>query len=172
MSLPPSAIFPAELIERAAAFIALCRGKGLKAACAESCTGGLVSGLLTEIAGSSAVLDRGFVVYSNEAKEELLDVPAETLRAYGAVSAETARAMADGALTHSRADIAVSITGIAGPDGGSPQKPVGLVHFACARRDGAIETIERRYGERGRSAIRLAAVETALELLEKTAAEL
>jgi nicotinamide-nucleotide amidase len=165
-------MFPAELIERAATFIALCRGKGLKAASAESCTGGLVSGLLTEIAGSSAVFDRGFVVYSNEAKAELLAVSPETLRAYGAVSAETARAMAIGALAHSRADLAVSITGIAGPDGGSPQKPVGLVHFACARPGGVVETVERRYGERGRSAIRLAAVETALGLLEKAAAEL
>jgi nicotinamide-nucleotide amidase len=164
-------MFPTELIERAASFITLCRSKGLKATCAESCTGGLVSGLLTEIAGSSAVLERGFVVYSNEAKAELLDVPTETLRAYGAVSAETARAMVVGALGHSRADLAVSITGIAGPDGGSPQKPVGLVHFAWARTGGKVETVERRYGERGRGAIRLAAVETALGLLEKAAVE-
>jgi len=164
-------MFPDGLIDRAASFIALCRGKGLKAASAESCTGGLLSGLLTEIAGSSAVFERGFVVYSNEAKEDLLAVPAETLRAYGAVSEETARAMAIGALAHSRVDLAVSITGIAGPDGGSPQKPVGLVHFACARTGGAIEAIERRYGDRGRAAIRLAAVETALTLLEKAAGE-
>jgi nicotinamide-nucleotide amidase len=164
-------MFPDRLIERAAAFIALCRSKGLKGACAESCTGGLLSGLLTEIAGSSAVFERGFVVYSNEAKAELLGVPAETLRAYGAVSEETARAMAIGALAHSHADLAVSITGIAGPDGGSPQKPVGLVHFACARPGGAIEAVERRYGGRGRAAIRLAAVETALTMLEKAARE-
>jgi nicotinamide-nucleotide amidase len=164
-------MFSNELIERATAFIALCRSKALKTAAAESCTGGLVSGLLTEIAGSSAVFERGFVVYSNEAKEDLLGVPAETLRAHGAVSAETARAMALGALGRSRADIAVSITGIAGPDGGAPHKPVGLVHFGCARADGSLEAIERRYGGIGRSAIRLAAVETALTILEKMAAK-
>jgi nicotinamide-nucleotide amidase len=163
-------MFSKELEERAAVFIALCRNKGLMAACAESCTGGLLSGLLTEIAGSSAVLERGFVVYSNRAKQDLLGVASDTLRDHGAVSAETARAMAAGALAHSRADIAVSITGVAGPDGGTPQKPVGLVHFACASKGGKIEAVERRYGDLGRSGIRLAAVETALSLLE-TAAE-
>ena len=104
------------------------------AATAESCTGGLIAGLLTEIPGSSAVLERGFVVYSNAAKQELLGVPAETLVNYGAVSGETAVAMAEGALRASRAEVAVSVTGIAGPDGGTAAKPVGLVHFACARR--------------------------------------
>jgi nicotinamide-nucleotide amidase len=164
-------MFSNEHINRAAAFIALCRSKALKAASAESCTGGLLSGLLTEIAGSSAVFERGFVVYSNEAKEDLLGVPAETLRAHGAVSAETARAMAVGALGRSRADLAVSITGIAGPDGGAPEKPVGLVHLACARADGSLEAVERRFGAIGRGAIRLAAVETALGMLEKMAAK-
>ena len=164
-------MFPGDLEQRAAAFIALCRRKGLKAACAESCTGGLLSGLLTEIAGSSAVFERGFIVYSNEAKQDLLAVAVETLRDHGAVSAETARAMAIGALARSRANIAVSITGIAGPDGGTPQKPVGLVHFACARTGGKIETVERRYGDLGRAGIRLAAVETALGLLERAAAK-
>lgn len=162
-------MFPDHLKERAAAFIALCCSKGLKAACAESCTGGLLSGLLTEIAGSSAVFERGFVVYSNEAKHDLLGVSLETLREYGAVSAETARAMAIGALAHSRADFAVSITGIAGPGGGAPHKPVGLVHFACADASGGVGAAERRYGEVGRAAIRLAAVETALGLLEAAA---
>ena len=162
-------MFSSELTERAAALIALCKSKALMVACAESCTGGLLSGLLTEIAGSSAAFERGFVVYSNEAKQDLLGVPAETLRDHGAVSAETARAMAAGALSHSRADIAVSITGIAGPDGGTPQKPVGLVHFACARAGGAVEAVERRYGDLGRKAIRLAAVETALSMLERAA---
>ncbi len=164
-------MFSSELMQRAGALIALCRNKALKAACAESCTGGLLSGLLTEIAGSSAVFERGFVVYSNEAKQELLGVPAETLRRHGAVSAETARAMAAGALAHAHADLAVSITGIAGPDGGAPQKPVGLVHFACAGANGAIEAVERRYGAIGRGAGRLAAVETALSMLEKAAGE-
>src|SRR5471030_2182203 len=99
-------MFPPELIERAAALIAVCRARGFKIATAESCTGGLVAGLLTEIPGSSAVVERGFVVYSNEAKQELLDVPARTLVAYGAVSEQTARAMAQGALDHSHADFA------------------------------------------------------------------
>jgi nicotinamide-nucleotide amidase len=162
-------MFPEQFVERAAALIVLCKGKGLMAACAESCTGGLLSGLLTEIAGSSAVLERGFVVYSNEAKQDLLGVSAEILRAHGAVSAETARAMAMGALARSRAHIAVSVTGIAGPDGGTPQKPVGLVYFGCAVAGGEAETIERRYGDRGRAGVRMAAVETGLDLLERAA---
>lgn len=162
-------MFSDHLEKRAAALIALCRGKGLKIACAESCTGGLLSGLLTEIAGSSAAFERGFVVYSNEAKQDVLGVGAETLRDYGAVSAETARAMALGALAHSRADLAVSITGVAGPGGGTPQKPVGLVHFACVKTGDLVETAEGRYGDIGRGAIRLAAVETALGLLEAAA---
>lgn len=163
-------MFSDELIARASALIALCRGRGLKIACAESCTGGLVSGLLTEIPGSSAVLERGFVVYSNEAKQELLGVPVEILRDHGAVSAQTARAMAAGALVRSHADIAVSITGIAGPDGGTAQKPVGVVHFACADAQKTVEAAERRYGDIGRRAIRLASIATALDLIEKAAA--
>ena len=162
-------MFTPELIERAAALIALCRARGLKIATAESCTGGLVAGLLTEIPGSSAVLERGFVVYSNDAKRELLDVPEATLAAFGAVSEQTARAMAQGALRHSRADFAVSITGIAGPDGGSAEKPVGLVHFACTGPGGAVVAVERRYGALSRTKIRLASVETALDMLEQAA---
>jgi nicotinamide-nucleotide amidase len=162
-------MFTAQLLERAASLILLCRERGLTIATAESCTGGLVAGLLTEIPGSSAVLERGFVVYSNLAKQELLDVPAATIAAFGAVSEQTARAMAQGAIANSHAALAVSITGIAGPDGGSPEKPVGLVHFACAGSDGAVEAEERRYGELGRAAIRLAAVATALDLLEGAA---
>jgi nicotinamide-nucleotide amidase len=160
-------MFPPELIERAAALIAVCRARGFKVATAESCTGGLVAGLLTEIAGSSAVLERGFVVYSNDAKRELLDLPASTLAAFGAVSEQTARAMAQGAIVHSRADFAVAITGIAGPDGGTAEKPVGLVHFACAQRTGAVVALEKRYGALSRAAIRLASVATALDLLEQ-----
>ncbi|HLW93585.1 MAG TPA: CinA family protein [Roseiarcus sp.] len=162
-------MFAAELVDRARALITLLRDRRIKIATAESCTGGLVAALLTEIPGSSAVVERGFVVYSNEAKEDLLGVAATTLRAHGAVSAETARAMAEGALAHSRADIAVSITGVAGPEGGTPQKPVGLVHFGFAGRDGRIEAVEKRYGDIGRTAVRLAAVRTALELLEQAA---
>ena len=127
-------MFPPDLTARAAALLDRCREAGLKIATAESCTGGLIAGLLTEIPGSSAVVERGFVVYSNDAKEELLGVPAETLATHGAVSEATARALAEGALKASRADIAVSVTGIAGPDGGSAEKPVGLVWFGCARR--------------------------------------
>ena len=164
-------MFPDALRSRAAAFIEACRDKRLKATCAESCTGGLLSGLLTEIAGSSAVFERGFVVYSNEAKQDLLKVSLATLRDYGAVSAETAREMAKGALAHSRADIAVAITGIAGPDGGTVEKPVGLVHFATANADGVLESAEGRYGAIGRASVRLAAVETALDLLERAAAK-
>jgi nicotinamide-nucleotide amidase len=162
-------MFTPELIQRATALVALCRARGLKIATAESCTGGLVAGLLTEIPGSSAVLERGFVVYSNDAKRELLDVPASTLADFGAVSEQTARAMAQGAVAHSQADFAVAITGIAGPDGGTAEKPVGLVHFACARRDGAVAAVEKRYGALSRSAIRLASVGTALGLLEQAA---
>ena len=123
-------MFSSDLIARATDLIARYRAAGLMAATAESCTGGLIAALLTDIPGSSAVLERGFVVYSNAAKQELLGVPAETLARYGAVSAETARAMAEGALGASRAEVAVSVTGVAGPDGGSAEKPVGLVHFA------------------------------------------
>jgi nicotinamide-nucleotide amidase len=159
-------VFPSLLVERAAALEARCRALGVKLATAESCTGGLVSALLTEIPGSSAVFERGFVVYSNEAKQETLGVAADILAAHGAVSDATARAMALGALAHSRADIAVSVTGIAGPDGGAPDKPVGLVHFALARRGRPAFAFERRFGALSRSAIRLASVETALELIE------
>jgi len=137
-------------------------------ATAESCTGGLIAGLLTEIPGSSFVVERGFVVYSNEAKEETLGVPPATLAAHGAVSEATARAMAEGALNASRADVAVSVTGIAGPDGGSAEKPVGLVWFGCARRGAATIAREERFGDIGRSAVRLASVATALELMEAT----
>jgi nicotinamide-nucleotide amidase len=159
-------MFPPDLIDRAAALIARYRAAGLMAATAESCTGGLIAGLLTEIPGSSNVLERGFVVYSNDAKQELLGVPAETLLKHGAVSEETARAMAEGALRASRAEVAVSVTGVAGPDGGTAEKPVGLVHFACARRGTTTVAREERFGDIGREAVRLASVRVGLELLE------
>ena len=136
------------------------------AATAESCTGGLIAGLLTEIPGSSDMVERGFVVYSNAAKQELLGVPAEMLVSHGAVSAETAVAMAEGALRASRAEVAVSVTGIAGPDGGTATKPVGLVHFACARRGKPTVAREQRFGSIGREAVRLASVAVGLDLLE------
>ena len=153
------------LREKAAQVLEVFRARGLKIATAESCTGGLVAGALTEIAGSSDVVDRGFVTYSNAAKEALLGVPAVTLERYGAVSAETAAAMAAGALKNSLADITVAITGIAGPGGGSKQKPVGLVHFAAASRDGRCLAREQRYGEIGRQSVRERSVVEALELL-------
>lgn len=139
--------------------------RAFKIATAESCTGGLVSAALTEIAGSSEAFDRGFVTYSNEAKIEMLGVPATTLAAHGAVSAETAKAMARGALEHSLAHVSVAITGIAGPGGGSADKPVGLVHFASARRDGPVVHLERRFGPLTRTEIRQAALDQALDML-------
>jgi nicotinamide-nucleotide amidase len=159
-------MFSADLLARAEKFLAAARAKGLKIAIAESCTGGLVAGLLTEIAGSSDVVERGFVTYSSEAKEELLGVPRDMLIAHGAVSEPVARAMAQGALKHSRAGLAVAVTGIAGPGGGTDEKPVGLVHFAAARGDTVIHR-ECRFGDIGRGEVRLASVEVALEMLEQ-----
>ena len=134
-------------------------------ATAESCTGGLVAGALTEIAGSSDVVDRGFITYSNEAKAEMLGVPEATLAEYGAVSRPTAEAMAKGVLTRSSVDAAVAITGIAGPGGGSTDKPVGLVHFAAAARGGRLIAREKRYGDIGRSEVRRLSVLEALDML-------
>jgi nicotinamide-nucleotide amidase len=159
-------MFSADFIARAAELVARYQAAGLMAATAESCTGGLIAGLLTEIPGSSNVLERGFVVYSNAAKQELLGVPAETLARHGAVSRETAVAMAEGALRASRAEVAVSVTGIAGPNGGTAAKPVGLVHFACARHGSPTVAREERLGDIGREAVRLASVRVGLELLE------
>ena len=164
-------MFPPDLLARASALIVRYRAVGRMVATAESCTGGLIAGLLTEVPGSSNVLERGFVVYSNAAKEELLSVPAETLAKHGAVSEPTARAMAEGALAKSRADVAVSVTGIAGPDGGTAAKPVGLVHFACARRGAPTIAREERFGDIGREAVRLASVKVGLDLLEAAGAE-
>ena len=147
----------------------LCRARGLHVATAESCTGGLVAAALTEIAGSSDVVDRGFVTYSDDAKRAMLGVPAATLKRYGAVSAQTAKAMAAGALKNSRADLAVSITGIAGPGGGSKQKPVGLVYFAAAGRDGRRIARKRLYGKIGRRRVRQRSVAEALALLQRLA---
>jgi nicotinamide-nucleotide amidase len=138
-------------------------------ATAESCTGGLVAAALTNIAGSSDVVDRGFITYSNAAKREVLDVPAKTIEAHGAVSRETAEAMAKGALAHSEADLAVAITGIAGPGGGSKEKPVGLVHFAAAARDGRRTHREKRYGGIGRQKVRQRSVAEALAMLDELA---
>lgn len=162
-------ITPDELEKRAAALLARLREAGLMVATAESCTGGLVAGLLTEIAGSSAVFERGFVTYSNEAKTELLGVPRDMIETRGAVSEPVARSMAIGAIAASRADIAVSVTGIAGPGGGSPEKPVGLVHFGAMRRGSTIIHREMRFGDLGRRQVRLESLGVALELLGEVA---
>ena len=147
----------------------LCRARGWRVATAESCTGGLVAAALTEIAGSSDVVDRGFVTYSNEAKRAMLGVKTTTLADFGAVSKETATAMAVGALEKAGVDLAVSITGIAGPGGATPGKPVGLVHFAVAGRDGRILHRECRFGAIGRTTVRQRAVVEALRMLMELA---
>lgn len=159
-------------VETQAAAIALldaCKAKKLMVATAESCTGGLVAAALTDIAGSSAVVDRGFVTYTNEAKHEMLGVPSGTLDKFGAVSRETAEAMARGALGRAHADLAVSITGIAGPGGGSAEKPVGLVHFAAASRSGRLIHREHRFGDIGRAEVRRRSVLEALAMLTELA---
>lgn len=155
------------LIAAARALIAKAKDRGAMLATAESCTGGLIAGFLTAIPGSSAVLERGFVTYSNEAKVEMLGVAPSTIATHGAVSEATARAMAEGALAHSRADVAVSVTGVAGPDGGSSEKPVGLVHLAAAKRDGETVHEERRFGAIGRDAVRAATVAAAFALISR-----
>jgi nicotinamide-nucleotide amidase len=147
----------------------LCRSRKLTIATAESCTGGLVAAALTDIPGSSDVIDRGFVTYSNEAKRAMLGVEASTLQTFGAVSKETAIQMAVGALERADVDLAVSITGIAGPGGATPGKPVGLVHFAVAARDGRIIHREHRFGAIGRSTVRARSVVEALRMLVELA---
>jgi nicotinamide-nucleotide amidase len=154
-----------EAEELARQVLVKCRAGGIMVATAESCTGGMIAAALTDIAGSSAVVDRGFVTYSNEAKTEMLGVRQETLRAHGAVSAETACEMAAGALRHSRAGIAVSVTGIAGPDGASPEKPVGLVWFGLARTGQEAVAEKRLFDNRGRAFVRSESVKTALGMI-------
>jgi nicotinamide-nucleotide amidase len=158
-----------ELRAAAIAVLDACRARGLRVATAESCTGGLVTAALTEIAGSSDVLDRGFVTYSNEAKQQMLGVPADTIKKYGAVSRDTAEAMARGALRAGNADLVVAITGIAGPGGGGADKPVGLVHFAVTSRAGALIHREMRYGDIGRELVRHKSVLQALMMLKELA---
>jgi nicotinamide-nucleotide amidase len=148
----------------AARLVMLCRARNVTLATAESCTGGLVAAAITAIPGSSAVLDRGFVTYSNNAKTELLGVPAGLIEAVGAVSEAVARRMAEGAKKHAKVDIAVSVTGIAGPDGGSAEKPVGTVWFGLANRHGDLFTRHKLFAG-GREAIRNASVTYALTLL-------
>lgn len=162
-------LYPADIEAMAARIIAVFGARKLTLATAESCTGGLIVGALTEIAGSSTVVDRGFVTYSNQAKIDLLGVKPETLERSGAVSRQTAKEMVEGALTRAGCDVAVAVTGIAGPGGGSAEKPVGLVHLAAGSRLGPLLHREMRYGDLGRSEIRLATVRTALEMLLEAA---
>jgi nicotinamide-nucleotide amidase len=159
------AMFSENHRSRAASLIASCNTAGITIAAAESCTGGLLAALITTIPGSSEVFDRGFVTYSNAAKIECLGVPPQILEAYGAVSREMALAMAAGALAHSDASLAISITGIAGPGGGTPQKPVGLVHFGIARKGCEAAAIEKHFGALDRDGVRDAAIAAAMDLL-------
>jgi nicotinamide-nucleotide amidase len=159
-----------ELMQAARALLDLCRSKRLILAAAESCTGGLLAATLTEIPGSSDVFERGFITYSNEAKRAMLGVTPMTLAKHGAVSRETAEAMATGALAHAPVDLAVSITGIAGPGGAVPGKPVGLVYLAAASRSGRLIQHERKYGDIGRAQVRRACVIEALAMLGELAA--
>jgi nicotinamide-nucleotide amidase len=159
--------FPEHLIAAAVDLVGLLRARGATLVTAESCTGGLLAALVTEIPGSSHAFERGFVTYSNAAKSDLLGVDHETLARHGAVSGETAGAMAAGALQKSTGSLAVSITGIAGPGGGTADKPVGLVYLACMRRDGLPSIAKLELGNVGRSVIRLAAVAHAMELVRQ-----
>lgn len=158
-------IWPRDIEDAASGIVADFTARKLMIATAESCTAGLIAGAITEIAGSSNILDRGFVTYSNEAKQQMIGVSPETLKAHGAVSRPTAIEMAEGAISNSAATVSVAVTGIAGPGGGSDEKPVGLVHLAAARKGHETLHREMRYGDIGRSEVRLATVRTALEML-------
>jgi nicotinamide-nucleotide amidase len=153
------------ILADAAALLAYLRGRGEMIATAESCTGGLIAGALTHVPGSSDVVERGFVTYSNAAKTEMLEVPADLIILVGAVSEQVAAAMAEGALRRSHADVAVSVTGVAGPGGGSAEKPVGLVWFGLARRGAATVTMQRIFPG-GRAAVRAQTVAAAFELVK------
>ncbi|HZG28176.1 nicotinamide-nucleotide amidase [Ensifer adhaerens] len=159
----------AENIELARQVIDACRVRNIMIAAAESCTGGLIATTLTEIPGSSAVFDRGFVTYSNTSKIEMLGIFPITIKQYGAVSKETAMEMAHGALARSEAGLSIACTGIAGPDGGTPDKPVGLVHIAAKHYNGTLLHRDMHFGEIGRAAVRFATVKTALEMMLKLA---
>jgi nicotinamide-nucleotide amidase len=158
-----------EITTAVIALLDLCKAKKLTLATAESCTGGLVAAAISEISGSSLVLDRGFVTYSNAAKQQMLGVTPATIDVYGAVSSECAAEMAKGALAHAQVDLAVSITGIAGPTGAVPGKPIGLVYFCAASRSGRIVAHDRKFGDIGRSNVRRASVLQALAMLHEVA---
>ena len=162
-------MFPDDLLAQSAHLLETCRKAGWTISVAESCTGGLLSGAMTEIAGSSDVFERGFITYSNAAKRDLLGVPGDLIADYGAVSEQVARAMAEGALTYAQTDITASVTGVAGPGGGSPMKPVGHVHFAAARKGHPTLHEVRDFGDQGRGTIRLLSVGVALSLMQMQA---
>ena len=160
-----NSIFPLEINNRVSGILKLCKQKGVTIVTAESCTGGLIAGCLTEVPGSSAVIEGGFVTYSNRAKMSMLSVKLDQLDQYGAVSEEVARSMAEGALGSSKADIAIACTGVAGPGGATNKKPLGLIHLSCALRKHP--TLHKRCNFSGeRSTIRLATVKAAFELIE------
>ena len=161
-------MYPEILYMMAEDLIDECRAKGLRVATVESCTGGLIAGLITSVAGSSAVFERGLVTYTNEAKTDLAGVPHELFIAHGAVSEPVARAMAEGALNHAPVDLSVSVTGIAGPGGATETKPVGLVHIACARK-GFASRHESHVFKGDRERVRIQAVESAMRLLNQMA---
>jgi nicotinamide-nucleotide amidase len=154
-----------DIMALAVDLLSACRERGELVATAESCTGGLLAATMTAIPGCSDCFERGFVTYSNASKSEMLGVPYWLIEKHGAVSEDVARAMAGGALTHSHADIAVAITGIAGPDGGTPEKPVGLVYFAAGRRDGPIRSEAVEFGDLGRTEVQRRSVAHALKML-------
>jgi nicotinamide-nucleotide amidase len=160
-------VFPLEITTLARLLLEECRERRLRIATAESCTGGLVAAALTEIAGSSDVVERGFVTYSNRAKQSLLGVPGDLIADVGAVSEPVARFMAEGALEASDAHIAIAVTGVAGPGGGTAMKPVGLVHFAPARANGPIQHRMELFGDIGRTQVRMESVRVALEMLRE-----
>lgn len=163
-------MFSERLLNLARLIIDDASNRRLKIATAESCTGGLLSALFVEIPGSSKVFERGFITYSNKAKEEMLGVPGDLVADYGAVSEPVARAMAEGALEESRANLSIAITGVAGPGGGTKMKPVGSVHFALARENAPIRHRLEQFGDIGRSEIRMSSVETALMMIQESIA--
>jgi nicotinamide-nucleotide amidase len=162
-------MFDEEITEAVVALLELCKAKKLMLTTAESCTGGLVAAAISEVSGSSLVLDRGFVTYSNEAKQQMLGVTPATIDVYGAVSKECADEMAKGALAHAQVDLAVSVTGIAGPTGAVPGKPIGLVYFCAAARSGRTIAHDRKFGDIGRPQVRRASVLQALAMLKELA---
>ena len=160
-------LFSSSLLRLAEVVLAEARAQKLRIATAESCTGGLIGGLLTEIPGSSDVFERGFIVYSNRAKQDMLGVPGDLIADQGAVSEAVARAMAEGAVENSNAHLAVAVTGIAGPGGGTGLKPVGLVHIAACRENRSILHEAHRFGDIGRTEVRIKTIEAALDLLRR-----